>query len=246
MRYALITSLVILLMTSEMGLAQGSEAFLQRTLTGKVTRNISLRYLIHIPNDYNVTGRRFPLLLYLHGGKGRGDDFKKLSWYPVPKMIVEHSLPDSFVVIIPQCPSGQLWPEQTDGLISLIDETTSQYRIDTARIYGMGYSMGGNGIANVAYARPDLFAALVLMSSIYNPWWVTRLKKIPAWYFHGAKDDRVSVYEADRMVEEYKREGAEPRYSRDPESGHRPPSEEEHIMILRWLLMHSRDGLRSQ
>jgi predicted peptidase len=73
--------------------------------------------------------------------------------------------------------------------------------------------MGGNGIAYLAFANPDLFAAISPMSGYYSTWWVRRLKKIPTWFFHGDADSTVPVFEADRMVEEFKREGVTPKYT---------------------------------
>jgi predicted peptidase len=233
--------LALLVLDGESSFSQESQPFQESVLSKTITRQLSLRYLIHVPKKYGTRNSAYPLLLYLHGGLGRGNDFQKLSWYPIPKMIRENSFPDSFIVVIPQCPEGQMWTEQLDALLSLIEETAKRYSIDTTRIYGMGYSMGANGIGYLAYVRPKIFSAIALMSGVYNPWWVTRLRNVPAWYFHGAKDTCVSVNQSDRMVEEYRKEGMMARYSRDPEGGHRPPSTEAHREVLDWLLQFSKD-----
>jgi len=222
------------------GFEQQNSPFSENELAKKITKEISLRYLIHLPDGYEGSEQHFPLLLYLHGGIGRGADFQKLYWYPIPKMILEKEFPNSFIAVIPQCPAGKYWPELTDELSSLINEITTHYKADTTHIYGIGYSMGGNGIAYLAYTHPEVFAAIAPMSGKYNTWWVSRLKKVPAWFFHGAKDTLVSVRESDEIVEAYQKNKAEVKYSRDPEGTHRPPTEEQHLELLQWFLEHSK------
>jgi predicted peptidase len=222
------------------GSEKQNSPFSKNELSKKITKEISLRYLIHLPEGYEGSEQHFPLLLYLHGGIGRGADFQKLYWYPIPKMILEKKFPNSFIAVIPQCPKGKMWTELTDALTELIHEITLRYKIDTTRIYGIGYSMGSNGIAYLAYANPEIFAAIAPMSGKFNTWWVSRLKRVPAWFFHGAKDTLVSVRESDEMVAEYNKNGAEIKYFRNPEGIHCPPTVEKHLELLQWFLEHSK------
>jgi len=231
-------SIVVALVAASPAFAEDAVPFETRTLSTTLHKDVSLRYYLHFPKNYGDGEASFPLLVYLHGGMGRGDEFRKLAWYPIPRMIVDGSFPDTFIVLVPQCPPGRLWTEETDEVASMIDEIATHYRVDRSRIYGIGYSMGGNGIVFLTYTHPKLFAAIAAMSGTYNTWWVTRIKDVPAWFFHGAKDDHVDVNDADRMVEQYRREGGDPRYTRDPEGVHRPPSMEDHLEVLRWLLEH--------
>lgn len=220
--------------------AQQKNPFLEYELSKNITKEISIRYMLHLPEIYDSIRHHFPLLLYLHGGMGRGNDFQKLSWYPIPKMIFEKSFPDSFVVIIPQCSEGKDWTEYTDALKELLSKIIDDYSIDTIRIYGIGYSMGGNGIAHFAYMHPETFTAISPMSGFYNTSWVNRLQYIPTWFFHGAKDSTLSIKDADKLVNELKRLNAEVKYTRDPEGVHRPPTVEQHLEVLKWFLQHSK------
>jgi len=52
-----------------------------------------------------------------------------------------------------------------------------------------------------------MFASIATMSGYYYNMWVIRIKDIPIWVFHGAKDIRIEVKEADDIVEEYKKFG---------------------------------------
>ncbi len=224
--------------------AKENGTLLEKNFSQKICNDISLRYLIYLPAGYNDSQEKWPLLLYLHGGMGRGNDFKKLYWYPLPKMILEkkHDLP--FIVVIPQCPEGKMWSNmELIEVAELLKNTTESYRVDSSRIYAAGYSMGGNGVLALAYYVPDIFAAIAPMSGYYTTWWASKIKNIPCWFFHGVKDDHNSIRESDEMVDALKKEGAEVRYSRKNEGIHSPPSESEHLELFEWFLKHKKGNL---
>jgi predicted peptidase len=221
---------------------QDNSPFLEKTFSKKIEYDISLRYLIYLPEGYNESGEKWPLLLYLHGGMGRGNDFKKLYWYPVPRMILEKKYNLPFIVLIPQCPEGKMWSDmELVEVAELLKETIESYKVDNTRVYAVGYSMGGNGVLALANYIPDMFAAMAPMSGMSNTWWASKIKDIPSWFFHGAKDDHVPVRESDEMVEALKKEGVEVKYSRNNERRHSPPTEKEHLELFEWLLKHKKN-----
>lgn len=221
--------------------AQDSRPFFEKTLSKKISYDISVRHLIYLPKGYGDSPKKWPLLLYLHGGMGRGSDFKKLHWYPVPRMILEKKYEPPFIVLIPQCPEGKMWSDMVlIEVMELLKVTIASYDVDIARVYAVGYSMGGNGVLALANFVPDMFAAIAPMSGMSNTWWASRIKDIPSWFFHGAKDDRVPVSESDEMVDALKKDGADVIYTRKDERKHSPPSEEEHLELFAWLLKHTK------
>lgn len=222
--------------------AQESKPFLEKTFSKKIDCDISVRHLVFLPDEYSNSQDKWPLLLYLHGGMGRGNDFKKLHWYPVPRMILEGKYKPPFIVLVPQCPEGKMWSDiELIKVAELLKHAVATYRVDETRIYAVGYSMGGNGVLALARYIPDIFAAIAPMSGMSNVWWASTIKDIPAWFFHGVKDDRVPVRESDEMVDVLKNEGAtEIKYSRDEERRHSPPTEEEHLLLFEWLLKHTK------
>ena len=221
--------------------AQENEPFLENNFSKEICYDISSRYLISLPSNYD-SKEKWPLLLYLHGGMGRGNDFKKLYWYPVPKMILEKKYNLPYIIIIPQCPEGKMWSGmELINVTELLKNIIENYNVDRTRIYAVGYSMGGNGVLALTYYTPDTFAAIAPMSGMSNTWWASKIKHIPSWFFHGVKDDQVPVRESDEMVEALKKEGAEVKYSRDTERAHSPPSENEHLELFEWLLQHKKD-----
>jgi len=222
--------------------AQGINPFLEKTFAKKWSCDISMKYLIHLPDGYDDSPKKWPLLLYLHGGMGRGNDFKKLHWYPVPRMILEGKYDLPFIVIIPQCPEGKMWSDmELISVVELVKNTIESYKVDENRIYAVGFSMGGNGVLALANYVPDMFASIAPMSGMSNTWWASRIKNIPSWFFHGAKDDHVPVRESDEMVDALKKEGAEVKYTRDDERVHSPPTEKEHLALFDWLLKHKKN-----
>ncbi len=203
-----------------------------------IRRDVSSNYLLYLPKEYREEGPAWPLLFYLHGGRGRGDDPGKMRWYPVIAIAEQDSnLP--FIVLSPQCPEGEMWTD-TELLIALLDDICSRYNVDPRRIYLAGYSMGGNGVWYLAYKDPDRFAAIAPMSGYGITWWATRLAKTPIWAFHGAGDTLVSPDNTRRMVTAIRAKGGDAKLSIFPGRDHRPPSREEHYQLFEWFLEHSR------
>lgn len=201
-----------------------------------LTRTVQANYLLYLPKNIREDGRKWPLILYLHGGRGRGDDLEKVMWYPIPKML-EKTDTFPFIVVTPQCPTGEMWTD-TELLIALLGEVTANYPVDADRVYLVGYSMGGHGAWYLAYEHPHRFAAVAPMSGMSNPWWATRLKEVPIWVFHGGADDVVPVRETEEMAEALKKAGGEIKVTVVPDRTHRPPTMEEHERLFGWLLEH--------
>lgn len=199
----------------------------------ELIRQVTANYLLYLPRDYSQK-EKWPLILYLHGGRGRGDDLSLLNWYPLLKMLAGNdSYP--FMALIPQCPAGEMWTD-TELLKSLLDDVVSKYKVDSDRIYLIGYSMGGTGAWYMAYKYPELFAAIAPMTGNTNPWWASRLKDTPIWAFHGQKDNLIPASETEEMAEAIRKEGGSIKISIDPERGHSPPSRAEHEELFEWLL----------
>jgi predicted peptidase len=237
--------LIVLLITcssdtdKKLDIAAGQHAY---TFEKKITRTVNAHYLLYLPKEYGVQDRKWPLIYYLHGGMGRGDDLERLKWYPLVKMAEQNdSLP--FIILTPQCPMGATWTD-TELLIALLDEILSNYAVDPDRVYLTGYSMGGSGVWYLAYEYPDRFAAIAPMAGIGNKFWASRLKDMPIWVFHGAQDTTIAVLETIDMVRALKSKGGHIEVTIDPERGHRPPSVAEHEELFDWFLEHRRNGVK--
>lgn len=214
----------------------------------EVVHELAANYLLYLPESYDADrSQSWPLLVYLHGGGGRGDDVERLRQNPlVQRLDREPDFP--FVVLTPQCPAGgqeplgDLWTEHAELVLELIDDIVARYRIDPDRVVLVGHSMGGYGAWYLAHRAPERFAAIAPMSAPGVTWWTYRIAsaKIPVWVFHGEADEAVPIEESERMVEALRAAGGEVRFTRYPEGGHaiREPFDGEEP--YRWLLEQRR------
>jgi predicted esterase len=199
------------------------------------------RYLLYVPPDYAADpARKWPLLLFLHGAGERGDDLEKVKVHGPPRLIAEgQHFP--FIVVSPQCPEGEWWlPAQ---LIDLVEDICSHYRVDPDRIYLTGLSMGGYGTWATAIEYPDRFAAIAPICGGGDPEKADRIRHIPAWVFHGAKDPVVPLAQSEAMVRALEQLGAEVRFTVYPEATHDSWTETyANPELYEWLLQHPRKG----
>jgi len=203
-----------------------------------IKKEVHLNYLLYIPDGYTSEGKSWPLILFLHGAGERGDDTELLKKHGPPKLVSNgKKLP--FVVVSPQCPADNWWPNMLGELNVLIDEITKQYNIDQSRVYLTGLSMGGFGTWSLATDRPDRFAAIAPICGGGTPYLTTRLRNVPTWVFHGAKDQTVSIEKSEEMVEALRKNGGDVRFTVYPDAGHDSwTATYDNPELLEWFLSH--------
>ncbi|MFC2085557.1 prolyl oligopeptidase family serine peptidase, partial [Bacteroidota bacterium] len=162
------------------------------------------KYLLYSPKDYkNDTTKLWPLIIYLHGGSGRGNDLTKLYAAGIPDQIYR-GRDFQFIIASPQCPIHLRW--STDNWFNnFYDEIIKKYRIDTNRVYLTGVSLGGAGTWYLAVKYPKRFAAIAPMCGFTSHIQfindnINRLKNIPVWAYHGKKDLNVPFEETERLI----------------------------------------------
>lgn len=199
-----------------------------------------LGYLRFLPVGYRERHDPWPLMLFLHGAGERGTDLELVKVNGPPK-IVEHQNDFPFVVISPQCCVGDDWRYawQPEPLIQLIDHALGECRVDPARVYATGISMGGYGAWRLAAAHPDRFAAIAPICGGGDPRRAARLAPVPIWAFHGAKDDIVPLSESEEMVRAVLAAGGDAKLTVYPNAGHDSWTETyENEDLYDWLLSH--------
>jgi predicted peptidase len=201
----------------------------EKILSPKVFKN--LPYRIFTPPHYDQK-KKYPLVVYLHGGGGVGDDNQKqidggngylIDFFTSDKTQEQYP---SFVVA-PQS-SGEGWikedlitPTHYLQLVhDLISELQRTYNIDAARVYVAGQSMGGFGAFAIISEHPRTFAAGVALCGGGDQSKVSRLTNTPIWVFHGAKDESVDVERSRTIVAAIKSAGGNVRYTEYPDTGH--------------------------
>lgn len=182
-------------------------------------QEISMQYLLYLPQEYEVdTTKLFPLLLFLHGSGESGENIEKVKTHGPPKLIAEgKNFP--FIVLSPQNPDiNKLW--DAEAVSALLENIESTYRIDPTRIHLAGLSRGAYGAWQVAIQNPNKFASLIVISGVSPGYYVKWLKNTPIWVFHGEDDDVIPVTESDNAVKELQGNGQNVKYTRYPNTGH--------------------------
>ncbi|MCU0915511.1 MAG: prolyl oligopeptidase family serine peptidase [Planctomycetes bacterium] len=211
----------------------------------EITKNVSLKYLLYLPKGYGEKkDQKWPLLLFLHGAGERGDDVNLVKKHGPPKLI-DQGREFPFLVVSPQCPANSWWPEQVEALAALLDEVQSKYAVDADRVYLTGLSMGGFGTWALACRQPERFAAIVPICGGGDRYRVSRVKNVPTWVFHGAKDLTVPLQASTDMVEALKKAGGNVQFTVYPEAQHDSWTETyNNPKLYEWLLSHRRSEQR--
>jgi predicted peptidase len=211
------------------------------------SRTLHLDYWLSLPDDYDED-QKHPLLLFLHGAGERGDSHNGLEVVKKhgPPKRWDKANPSPFVLASPQCPVDSWWSGHIDSLMGLIDSLEMNYAIDPKRIYLTGLSMGGFGTWHLASLYPERFAAAIPICGGL-PWFVDleaaaeRMKRLPIWAFHGAKDDVVVPEESKRVVKALKAVGADVTFTLYRTADHDSWTKTyANRKLYDWLLSHQR------
>jgi predicted peptidase len=186
------------------------------TMQRSIDSNSTYNYLIYLPEDY-VSTEQWPVIIYLHGVGGKGNYLETLKAHGLPEVLERrHDFP--FVAISPQCPSDQEW--SLPLLSALLDHVTEGYNIDRNKVYLTGIGEGAAAAWRWAAKEPERFAALAPVGGPGNPHEVCKLRDVPVWTFHGARDMIVPISETQSMVLALKLCGGNVNFTIYPEAGH--------------------------
>lgn len=187
---------------------QTAEKFIQET-----------QYLLYLPDGYlSDTIKKWPMIVFLHGSGESGDNLEKVKLHGPPKLI-EQGKKFPFIVVSPQQrdPSAGFQAEVLKGIIV---DLKKKYRVDGDRVYLTGLSMGGYGTWDLAEKHPEEFAAIAPICGGGNADKVWKLRHIPVWCFHGAKDDVVNIAASQIMVDSLKKYSSSVRFTIYPDANH--------------------------
>jgi predicted peptidase len=196
------------------------------------TNKLSLKYRLLKPIQY-VPGKKYPLVLFLHGAGERGDD-NQITLVHGAKEFADAKRREQYpcYVVVPQCPKDRKWSEVDWSLASsdlpkeaslpmqsvkeLLDEMVENAGVDPSRIYITGLSMGGYGTWDAIARYPNFFAAAVPICGGGDPKTVNLFPRLPIWCFHGDSDSAVKVSRSREMVEALKAVGSRIKYTEYP------------------------------
>jgi predicted peptidase len=204
---------------------------------GEISQTYEANYLIYLPEGYETTSQKWPLVLFLHGAGERGSDIEFIKRNGPPRLI-EEGQKFPFILVSPQCPERTVWDNKL--LITLLDEIESKYNVDISRVYLTGLSMGGHATWSLAIQYPEIFAAIIPVCARGYSQDVYVLKDVPVWVFHGEKDDIVPISDGKKMVDALENAEGNVKFTIYPEAGHDAWTETyKNPEIYDWLLNHS-------
>ncbi len=236
------TLCILLLQSILLPIWAGAPQFEKKTFTAK--SGDEMRYRVLYPENYDASdGKKYPLVLFLHGAGERGtDNDKQLAHGSGQFLNPVNREKYPAIVLFPQCPSELYWAldsRPANGLENenfpqnpplskafacvkeLLDQFIAGGQVDTRRIYVVGLSMGGMGTYDMAARYPDLFAAAVpICGGIYPERLALAAKKVKFRIFHGDADDVVPVNNSREIYTYLKNAGADVEYIEFPGCNH--------------------------
>ena len=197
-----------------------------------VEGNDTLPYRLLKPRKVDAN-TQYPLLIFLHGSGERGNDNEKHIKH-IKEMVTLNANRMKYpcFVVAPQCPEKSKWIEAYNTalsakpakpmqmFISLLEKILKEYPVDPSRIYITGVSMGGYGTWELISRYPEKFAAAVPVCGGGDEKMAAKIKNIPIWAFHGAKDNTVPPEKSRNMIKALQNAGASPGYTEYPDVEH--------------------------
>ncbi len=159
---------------------------------------ITREYILKIPSTYD-TNAKLPLVINFHGFGGCASDHAN----SVGDLNTIANT-EKFIVAYPQGVPGEkgdsYWKPTGDGSQNindndvfftkqLINHIGSNYKIDTNKVYAIGYSNGGMMSYGLACSSGDVIAAIGIMSGIMLPETCNTTDYTSVIHFHGIGDD---------------------------------------------------------
>jgi predicted peptidase len=155
-----------------------------------------------VPARYSLTTKRYPLIVFIHGIGELGTGLSRLNCCGLPKHLYNKTFPAkflvngvyySFIVISPQFRNRP----SAAQVQSVIDYAKNHYRVDPARVYVTGLSMGGGSTWDWSTVYGQNAAAIVPVCGGTKP--TTTLaakiatKNLPIWTISSSADAVVPI-----------------------------------------------------
>ena len=128
-----------------------------------VSQGVALNYALYAPETISDT---MPMIVFLHGSHGRGDDIEQVLDHGFPRFLLRGELGNIPAwVLMPQLPENASgWEEYDPQVIALINDICETHPVDRERISLTGHSMGGIGTWKLAIRHPDVFSCIAPIS----------------------------------------------------------------------------------
>lgn len=177
-------------------------------------------YSLYVPEYYDES-KAWPLVVCLHGGYGRGDEYL-WTW-------LRSARSRGYIVLSPNS-RAQTWsimqpPLDVGSITAMMDEVCATYRVDKSRVYLSGLSDGGTFSYLLGLEHHERFAAIVPIAGVLSPTAGSMLregrgKDLPFHVVHGALDSIFPVQSARSTNELLNSLGYNLTYTELPQWGH--------------------------
>ncbi len=191
-------------------------------------------YSLYVPEYYDPS-RSWPLVITLHGGHGRGDDYL-LTWLRAAKSA-------GYIVLSPKSLGGT-WSLQRPGvdirsILSMVETLLDEYSIDIGRLFATGLSDGGSFSYALGLSCPKLFAGAAPIAAagmIVGMFNLDKAKDLPIYIVHGGKDFMFPVATAQMAYELLQKSAfTKVKYEELPDWGHAYTYSINDSLVLPWF-----------
>lgn len=191
-------------------------------------------YSLYVP-EYYEPSRSWPLVITLHGGHGRGDDYL-LTWLRAAKSA-------GYIVLSPKSLGGT-WSLQRPGvdirsILSMVETLLDEYSIDIGRLFATGLSDGGSFSYALGLSCPKLFAGAAPIAAagmIVGMFNLDKAKDLPIYIVHGGKDFMFPVATAQMAYELLQKSAfTKVKYEELPDWGHAYTYSINDRLVLPWF-----------
>lgn len=230
------TLLILLALAASFTVYAQKVSYEHKSFTAQDGTELNYR-LLTPPED--ARGKKFPLVLFLHGAGERGSDNEKQLIHG-SQMFLNPTNRENFpaFVLFPQCPEKRYWAfpgrpssftdmnaEKTITPIllavkELVDSYLENPMVDASRVYIMGLSMGGMATYDLVSRYPEMFAAAIPICGAADTQRLVNAKGVKWRIYHGDADPVVPVEASRAAYRALKEAGIKVEYLEFPGCAH--------------------------
>ena len=200
-------------------IATYADRFEQKTYTDPES-GLSITYNLYLPEGYDESAS-YPMVVFIADSSCTGDDparsltqgrgglvWAAEEWQSVhPTIVAVPTYPETIL----DDHSGYTTTEYVELTKRYIDYMSSEYAVDTNRIYGTGQSMGCMTTLILASEYPDLYAACMFVDGQWDVNALTGLENQTFVYF-AAEDDQMAWTGAQEVMSMFDKDSASYKY----------------------------------